>query len=221
MLNYQRVKKQRLVPSKLRSGSLTPSFPQLGTIRDIISVRNLRSTKCRGMRCPQPAFNIEIGILNSQMLVASCFCVHAGQYAPWQAVSYEEKPLGITLRKGCKEACKFWRHKVTNVTGAKWLFFFAVFFHVFFPQSHLRDITKRLAKCWHPSTSLEVTQVGFGTRDHHLSRARISKSAPCRQPAITGYNWHLRDPQNIPSCLCCFGTGWTHIFGHCHWIRSQ
>ena len=193
MLNYQRVKKQRLVPSKLRSGSLNqentqPSFPQLGTIRDIISVRNLRSTKCRGMRCPQPAFNIEIGILNSQMLVASCFCVHAGQYAPRQAVSYEEKPLGITLRKGCKEACKFWRHKVTNVTGAKWLFF-SQFFSIFFPQSHLRDITKRLAKCWHPSTSLEVTQVGFRTRDHHLSRARISTSAPCRQPARTGYNW--------------------------------
>ena len=141
MLNYQRVKKQRLVPSKLRSGSLNqentqPSFHILSTTRHnqryVFSVRNLRSTKCRGMRCPQPAFNIEIGILNSQMLVASCFCVHAGQYAPRQAVSYEEKPLGITLRKGCKEACKFWRHKVTNVTGAKWLFFrsfFPFFFH--------------------------------------------------------------------------------------------
>ena len=191
MLNYQRVKKQRLVPSKLRSGSLNqentqPSFPQLGTIRDIISVRNLRSTKCRGMRCPQPAFNIEIGILNSQMLVASCFCVHAGQYAPWQAVSYEEKPLGITLRKGCKEACKFWRHKVTNVTGAKWLFFFRSFFPCFFstksPKRHHQAACKMLTSQHLPRGDPSWV---WNTRSSPLQGANFEK----RTMQAASYNW--------------------------------
>ena len=139
---------------------------------------------------PGSAFNVQVRILHSEVLIARSFSMHASKNAPQmsQLPSFVERLLLSFL--------DVWKRiRWISAWGTSQMFDIP-FVWTFWRGYRLRSL---LAKGWHPGATLQMSQVGLRTGNHHLKLESKSQADADQLMLGTEFSGASKRFQKIPN----------------------